>query len=88
VKKTYNFEVIGTAADGQTWTVKGTVTCTFANVFDDAMRSAFSHLTAGKAVYGQPGVGCKGPYDVQSVTIERADMVAEIHFGKSQRLVS
>jgi hypothetical protein len=85
MKKTYNFEVIGAAADGQTWVVNGKVEEVFANVFDTAMRSAFSHLTAGKAVFGLPGVGCKGPYEIHSVLIEATDMVAEMNFTSKAR---
>jgi hypothetical protein len=72
----YTYEVQGTAADGQTWTTSGTVEMRregdFALVPDIAMRLSFAQLTKGQAVYGLPGVGCKGPYVLLRLLVERA----------------
>jgi hypothetical protein len=37
------------------------------------MKRAFITLTTGRAVYGQPGVGCKGPYSTKMMMIEEAE---------------
>ena len=74
--KTYAFVVEGTAHDGQTWRTESQVTIDVAeHGFDDmvaiGMRLSFDKLTGGKAVYGKPGVGCRGPYEIDKITIER-----------------
>lgn len=71
MNKNYKFEMKGTARDDQTWETKGVVNCDFIEAFDYAMRVSFDQLTKGKAVYGKPGVGCQGPYDILSVSIEQ-----------------
>jgi hypothetical protein len=71
----YKYEVSGTASGGQTWTSSGEVTMEKEGAFwlvpDRAMREAFMQLTDGRAVYGLPGVGCKGPYTFLRLAIER-----------------
>lgn len=71
MNKSYKFEMRGTAHDDQTWTTEGYVYCDFNDIFDRAMRSSFEQLTNGKAVFGKPGIGCRGPYDILSVLIEQ-----------------
>jgi hypothetical protein len=69
----YAWEVAGTAADGQTWKVNSSDTVSpgdFTLVPQLALRAAFYVLTQGKAVYGKPGVACKGPYRVTRMVIE------------------
>jgi len=73
--KTYNFEFEGKAARGQTWKASGQIDDDANNlmaVFDTAMRLTFQQLTSGKAVFGKPGVGCAGPYDITRITITNA----------------
>lgn len=49
----------------------------FRVALDDAMRASFDQLTNGEAVYGQPGLGCEGPYTVTRMLIEeKADDLA------------
>jgi hypothetical protein len=71
----YKYEVSGTAAGGQTWAASGEVAVEKEGAFwlvpDKAMREAFIQLTEGRAVYGQPGVGCKGPYTFLRLAVER-----------------
>lgn len=69
----YDYTVAGTAADNQTWVATGTVKGRFPTVFDAIMIEAFRKVTGGKAVYGKPGVGCAGPYQITAVTIEREE---------------
>jgi hypothetical protein len=58
------FVVEGTAADGQTYKCEGEVDGTYPEICTTACVAAFKQLTGGKAVYGQPGVGCRGPYKI------------------------
>jgi hypothetical protein len=69
--KTYHYTIKGSGAGGQTWTTKGVVEADFVYAFDLAMRDSFQQLTQGQAVYGKPGRGCSGPYDIHSITIEQ-----------------
>jgi hypothetical protein len=66
VVRKFRYDVRGLAADGQTWDVRGE--CSDANGWPDclseAMALAFHQLTNGKAVFGKPGVGCRGPYQI------------------------
>ena len=71
----YRFEIKGTAAAGQTWETQGEVETARAGEFpavpDLAMAKAFGILTNGNAVYGKPGKGCNGPYDIRWMLIEK-----------------
>jgi hypothetical protein len=74
MKKDYKFEadvrdVLGRKAicDGKVVADLGDLT-----VFHAVMSEIFQQLTEGKAVYGQPGVGCKGPYTIKKIVIEEA----------------
>ena len=72
----YSFVITGSATESQTWTTSGEVTVTsydFLDVPNEAMLQTFQQLTRGKAVYGKPGVGCRGPYTINSMTITRVD---------------
>lgn len=66
----YDYRMDGTAADGQTWSTQGTVVCEFGDALFNATRDSFRLLTDGRAVYGKPGVGCVGPYNVTRLSIE------------------
>ena len=37
------------------------------------MRSSFMKLTRGQAVFGNPGIGCSGPYHVTKFTISETE---------------
>lgn len=68
------YTIEGTNAGGQTWTTKGRVEADYPECLQAAMRDSFRQLTRGKAVFGQPGVGCRGPFKIirfELVTIER-----------------
>ena len=71
IRKHYSFEISGSAGGGQTWKVIGSIECEFERVFDLAMRDSFQQLTSGKAIFGVPGLGCRGPYEVDNVVIKR-----------------
>lgn len=70
--KRYTYQVKGTTAEGQTWTTEGAVECEWHAVFDRAMRETFQKLTQGEAVFGHPGLGCRGPYDITEMRILRS----------------
>jgi hypothetical protein len=70
--RTFFYTMGGRASGGQTWKVRGTVQLdagVFAEAFEMAMRDSFRQLTGGKAVFGKPGLGCSGPYEVTSFTL-------------------
>jgi hypothetical protein len=71
----YAYTLEGTAADGQTWCSSGEVYTEnegdFPLALQDAQRRAFQQLTQGKAVYGIPGIGCRGPYKITKLIVER-----------------
>lgn len=71
----YRYTMKGTAADNQTWTTTGEVKTVreddWPRALDQAQRDSFMQLTRGKAVFGLPGVGCRGPYQITKFEIER-----------------
>lgn len=70
---TGEYTIEGTSAGGQTWKTTGRVSTDYPYCLEDAMRDSFFQLTHGKAVFGQPGVGCSGPYKIsrfELVTVE------------------
>jgi hypothetical protein len=69
--KHWHFTIAGAGADGSTFETSGTLHCELAETFDNALCDTFEHLTQGRAVFGKPGVGCRGPYDIHRVTIEQ-----------------
>ena len=73
--RNYAWTVEGTAADGQTWLVPGETPVNpgdFPLVPSLAIEAAFASLTQGRAIYGKPGEGCKGPYVITRLCIELA----------------
>jgi hypothetical protein len=70
----YHYQMSGTAAAGQTWETRGTVTTSepgqFLNTATLALRDTFDQLTQGRAVFGKPGLACDGPYRCTRLVIE------------------
>lgn len=71
MRKSYRYSVIGSGAEGATFETSGTVMCELIEAFPLAMQETFRQLTNGRAVYGNPGIGCRGPYDIHRVTIDQ-----------------
>ena len=76
----YNYLVTGKAQpDGQTWSCAGVIETQnegdFASVPERVLRHTFHMLTDGAAVYGKPGVGCQGPYKIDSMLIDKMEDV-------------
>ena len=73
--RTYKFEVSGTCSGGETYLCQGELECPIGGVFQDmllkCMAESFKQLTGGKAVFGKPGVGCRGPYNITRVLVEQ-----------------
>ena len=69
--KHWSYQVLGFTADGVPWEVSGTVESEASEVWQRVMIQSFHALTHGKAIYGKPGVACKGPYDIKSVKVEQ-----------------
>lgn len=69
----YKYEVHGCSAENS-WSTGGHLEAATAGEFIDlpmkALSTAFADLTQGKAVFGYPGVGCKGPYSITKLLIE------------------
>lgn len=72
----FNYDISGRAAGDQTWQTTGMVTVDdpgqFRRALDLAQQEAFMQLTKGRAVFGQPGVGCRGPYLITRFLLEVA----------------
>ena len=67
-------KMTGTGADDQTWRVEDEIqvepNTDFADLCDKAGSHCFLKLVHGKAVFGQPGVGCAGPYKISTFSFE------------------
>lgn len=66
----YKFKIEGIDANNNTWTTTGTVTGDFMECLTEACRQSFLCLTQGKAVFGSPGVGCRGPYKITNYELK------------------
>ena len=69
--KHWNYQVLGTDANGNTWQTSGTLRADFSDVWTKVMLQTFHALTHGKAIYGKPHVTCEGPYDIKSLRVEQ-----------------
>lgn len=69
----WKFTFEGTDSVGESWRTECEVAAERGDLegaFINARHKSFRELTQGAAVYGKPGVGCKGPYRIQKVTME------------------
>lgn len=69
----WSFHVKGTAAGGVPWSCSGEIDAEPAELWNRVMIHSFHELTEGRAIYGKPGVACKGPYEITSLHVERID---------------
>lgn len=64
----FSYEIKGQDVNGVDWAYEGTADVPvfegFPGVAMQATQNVFKQLTEGKAVFGKPGVGCKGPYKI------------------------
>jgi hypothetical protein len=69
----YKYKIEGQTGSGNTWTTEGTVEGDIADpasLHTNVMRSSFQQLTRGRAVFGNPGAACQGPYKITRYTVE------------------
>jgi hypothetical protein len=71
--KHWKFEAGGLTADGVAWHTSGEIEAVVTEVWERVMVHSFHALTNGKAIYGKPGVACKGPYEIKKVVVEQID---------------
>lgn len=72
--KQFTYEVVYQAADGQSGLCTGEIGIPagdFQHAVGQVMRASFMQITQGKAVFGQPGKGCRGPYQVTRFLLQQ-----------------
>ena len=68
--KKWIYKVTGIDAEGQTWRVTGSLAAfDVHNAISEAFKLSFFQLTDGKAEFGSPGKGCRGPYKVDGLSV-------------------
>lgn len=70
----WKFVFEGTDAAGNEWRTECDVTAERGDLegaFINARHRSFRDLTGGNAIFGKPGVGCRGPYRISRVTMEQ-----------------
>jgi hypothetical protein len=77
----WQWRIEGKTASGDPYTTSGEAELPspgeFHTLLEAAMLGSFAQLTGGKAVFGSPGVGCKGPYKVTKIVIECKSVAGE-----------
>ncbi len=70
----YTFVVEGLDANQQSWKHTGEFNINSPGEFvflpQRAIKESFEALTSGRAVYGNPGLGCYGPYEITRLEIK------------------
>lgn len=71
----YRWQISGQDSRNNCWSTSGTLPGPYKpGEFDialsDAQMQAFMQLTAGKALFGRPGVACRGPYRITRLQME------------------
>lgn len=71
--ETYRYKYEGLTGSGNTWATEGTIEGDIAEVtiHRETMRASFQQLVNGRAVFGVPGAGCRGPYTITRYTLEK-----------------
>lgn len=72
-ERTYDYKIRGKSAEGTEWETSGRLRCPLGDVLRQALVASFADLTNGRAQYGQPGVGCRGPYEIISLSFEKVE---------------
>ena len=73
MRKRYSWRIEGEGANN-TWATEGFIDLDigqFPDLLARIMQQSFLALTKGQAVFGNPGKGCDGPYDIQVITIRQ-----------------
>lgn len=72
--KEFTYEVVYHGADGQSAICTGSIEVEpgdFQQALIQVMRRSFLQITQGKATYGQPGKGCRGPYQITRFLLQQ-----------------
>lgn len=73
-EKTYRYYVEGHDANNEPWRITGYVDALPAEIFHKVPQvieaEVFVKLTGGFAVFGKPGLMCKGPYTINEIMIK------------------
>lgn len=74
-KIAWSYDVRGIDGNGNAWSVLGSTEVAedqgWMTVIENAIQDAFQQVTGGTAMYGCPGVGCRGPYKITHLSIEQ-----------------
>jgi hypothetical protein len=81
VTRTYRIKVGGEDAKGQTWEIEDVVHCEFQELWHMTASRVFNRLTEGKAEFGRPGTGCKGPYRITDIEMHLEPNVVTLSAG-------
>ena len=73
--RTYKWTVEGVDANNNQWKTNGEIECEWTDVFRHVNFASFHQLTEGKAVFGDPGKGCTGPYNILRLAISTAPQI-------------
>ena len=90
----YRYMIEGTATQDQTWVVSGErfleARSEFPFLVTMCLRDSFQQLTNGNAVFGKPGLDCRGPYSVRKLVIEEItqenEMSYQVRIGGNWRI--
>ena len=67
----YIYLITGSAAFSQTWATHGKISAdNFGDAIKNARLASFEQLTHGTPIYGNPDIGCVGPYKITSFYLE------------------
>lgn len=71
--ETFRYKIEGLTGGGNTWSTEGTIEGDIADpaIHRIAMTASFQQLTNGRAVFGTPGAGCRGPYSITRFVLEK-----------------
>lgn len=72
--RTYRYFVEGQDTTGEYWQIAGYVDALpgelFGHIWEVIGAEVFLKLTGGLAVFGKPGLMCKGPYRIHEMTVK------------------
>ena len=69
----WRFKIEGKTGGGNSYSTEGEIEADIADpsIHRTAMLASFLQLTNGRAVFGTPGAGCRGPYSVTRFLLEK-----------------
>jgi len=70
--KVYRWRLKGRGAGDVSWKTEGELRLDvkdFPMLLSFIMKASFVKLTKGEAIFGEPGRGCEGPYDIDEIEV-------------------